>query len=101
MHLVQLLLPVRNNNGEEFDQRLFEDVAAALTERFGGVTAYNRAPAQGRWESRGKVEHDEIVVMEVMADSLDRGWWQNFRSELERRFSQDRLIVRAETIELL
>jgi hypothetical protein len=39
--------------------------------------------------------------MEVMMDELDRVWWKQFRDELEQRFRQDQIIVRAQTIELM
>jgi hypothetical protein len=39
LHLVQILLPVCDNEGEPFEQSLFEGVAAKLSKRFGGVTA--------------------------------------------------------------
>jgi len=36
-----------------------------------------------------------------MADALDRDWWRGFRAELERRFAQDELVVRAHPVERL
>jgi hypothetical protein len=101
MHLVQILLPVRDNAGTAFPSRLFEGVAELLTARFGGLTTYDRAPAEGRWHSSGQVRRDEVVVLEVMVDQLDRAWWKDFRADLEVRFAQEELVVRAETIELL
>jgi hypothetical protein len=32
-----------------------------------------------------------------MTDELDRGWWGDFRKDLERRFRQDSVIIRALT----
>jgi len=91
MHLVQLLLP-----------RYDEAVARELTERFGGMTAYSRAPAEGKWRpGPGETVHDDIVVYEVMVEELDRGWWASYRSQLERRFHQEELVVRAHEIERL
>lgn len=101
LHLVQLLLPARDNAGQVFSSDAFDDVARELTERFGGVTAYSRAPAEGRWKQDADTEHDDIVVVEVMDESLDRAWWAAYRQELEQRFRQDVVIVRAQTIELL
>ena len=76
---------------------------AELTERFGGLTAYTRAPAQGLWAEDGgePPQRDDIVVYEVMADTLDRPWWRGFRKLLERRFAQDELVIRAQQIERL
>ncbi len=101
MHLVQILLPVRDNSGSPFEQRHFEAVASTLSKKFGGATAYNRAPAEGRWESSGTTQHDEVLVMEVMVDGLDRAWWAAFRRDLEKTFRQEQIIARAQLIDLL
>ena len=101
MHLVQILLPVRDNDGRPFNTHAFEDVAWQLSKKFGGITAYSRAPAEGRWETTGTTQHDDVVVFEVMADALDRAWWRDFRGELEATFRQTRVIVRTHAIELL
>jgi hypothetical protein len=77
-------------------------VRAELTERFGGLTAYTRAPAQGLWaEDGGPPARDDIVVHEVMAETLDRAWWAGYRRTLEQRFAQDELVVRAHSVERL
>ena len=101
MHLIQILLPLRDNGGQPFAQAQFEHVAEALSKKFGGVTAYNRAPAEGRWESSGATQHDEMLVVEVMFEVLDKPWWSKFRSELEKSFRQDQIIVRAQAIQML
>jgi hypothetical protein len=49
----------------------------------------------------GAPDRDEIVILEVMADWLDRGWWRSYRTGLERRFRQDAIVVRAREVELL
>jgi len=100
--LVQLLLPLDDESGKPFPKSLFADIANELTERFGGLTAYPRAPAAGLWEERtGKVERNDIVVYEVMVDDLDTTWWSKYREALERRFEQDELVVRAQEIRRL
>ena len=102
MHLIQLLLPLFDKRGRAQSPLLFRDVERELTDRFGGITAYTRAPAQGKWTSEdGAVERDEIVVCEVMADDLDRAWWADYRATLARRFDQDELVVRSMVIETL
>lgn len=101
LHLVQLLLPTRDKAGDAFAPAAFEQVSRELTERFGGVTAYNRAPAEGRWKQATETELDDIVVVEVMDKNLDRQWWAAYGKELEKRFRQDVVIVRAQGIELL
>jgi hypothetical protein len=100
-HLVQILLPTRDNAGQMFPAEDFERVARELTERFGGMTAYTRAPAEGRWKQDTDTEHDDIVVVEVMDEDLDRLWWGAYRRDLQTRFRQEVLIVRAQEIEIL
>ena len=40
MHLIQLFLPLYDNDGQAFAKPLFDTVRGELTERFGGVTAF-------------------------------------------------------------
>jgi hypothetical protein len=76
-------------------------VSWKLAKTFGGITAYSRAPAEGRWATSGKVQHDDVVVVEVMVAKLDKAWWGNFRKDLEANFRQTEVIVRTHAIELL
>ncbi|HEX5751879.1 MAG TPA: hypothetical protein VFZ09_37005 [Archangium sp.] len=84
MHLVQFLLPLRDNERRAFPRADFEKVRTELTEHFGGVTAFLQSPASGAW-----------LLFEVMVERLDREWWSGYREELERRFRQERIVVRA------
>jgi hypothetical protein len=102
MHLVQLLLPLRDNEGAPFPRKALDDVRHELTARFGGVTAHLRAPASGAWkDDGGEVSRDDVVIVEAMVDELDRGWWAGYRRDLEERFRQDELVIRAIPIERL
>ncbi len=100
-HLITLLLPLYDNAGEPFAPELFARVRSELTERFGGLTAFSRAPAEGVWKDEGRTTRDEVVVLEVMADELDRDWWGRYRRELEARFQQDAIVARAQAFEAL
>ena len=100
--LVTLLLPLSDNEGAEFSRDQFAQVRRELTETFGGVTAHFQAPAEGVWEDdAGHVRRDRIVVIEVMTASLDRAWWARYRKQLEQRFRQDTIVIRASGIETL
>jgi hypothetical protein len=91
LHLVQLLLP-------RYDRKVQQELA----DRFGGVTAYARAPAKGVWKPRrGKTEKDDIVVYEVMVQKLERRWWTAYRRRLEIRLRQREVVVRAQRMEKL
>jgi hypothetical protein len=101
MHLIQILLPLYDNEGEAFGDAPFTQVRRELTEKFGGLTAFTRAPAQGLWKDEGETKRDDIVVFEVMTDELDTEWWRRYRSALERIFRQDTIIIRAQGVALL
>lgn len=102
MYLVQLLLPVQDNSGEAYPRSFYDSLLNRLTEKFGGVTAYTRAPATGLWEAdSGEKVREPVVVYEVMADELDREWWAGLRKHLEAQFAQEELVVRAQPIEQL
>lgn len=47
MYLVEIFLPKRDNEGREFPSGQFSRVRQELVERFGGVTAFTREPAEG------------------------------------------------------
>ncbi|NMO17185.1 hypothetical protein HPC49_19865 [Pyxidicoccus fallax] len=103
MVLIQFLLPLRDNAGQPFPRADFERVRTELTERFGGVTAFLQSPAAGAWkeDGGGSTVRDEVVLFELMTDALDRAWWGHYRRELERRFRQKALVVRALAVESL
>ena len=101
MHLIEILLPLADNEGQPFAADLHSRVRDELVERFGGVTAFTRSPAEGLWVEDGDRSRDNIVIFEVMADRLDRGWWRRYRAELESRFRQDEIVVRAREVERL
>jgi hypothetical protein len=102
MHIIEILLPLFDNAGARFGPEPFIQVREELIERFGGLTAFTRAPAEGTWQPEpGARSRDDIVIFEVMADALDRDWWRKYRGMLEVRFQQDAIIVRAREVELL
>ena len=101
MFLVEILLPLTDNEGRAFGAREFDRVRDELAARFGGVTAFRRAAAEGVWAEGGGVSRDLVVVFEVMAEALERPWWAAYRRELETRFRQEKLVVRATQFEEL
>ena len=101
MHLIQILLPLYDNEGHGFGPEAFDRVRNELAEKFGGVTAFRSAPAEGLWKEGGEIVRDEVVVFEIMADRLERAWWAEYRAGLERRFRQEKMIVRATEFEEL
>jgi hypothetical protein len=101
MHLVEILLPLRDNEGRPFAADKYAAIRQYLTERFGGMTAFTRSPAEGTTADHRGTVHDDIVVFEVMTETLDQTWWHDYRRQLEREFRQDEIVVRASAVTLL
>jgi hypothetical protein len=101
MYLLQLFLPLHNNSGDRFGQQTFIDVRDDLVSRFGGITTYIRAPVRGLWQTDGYVVPDDLVIYEIVVDRLDVRWWREYKRNLEWRFEQKSLVIRAQRILLL
>lgn len=102
MQLIEIFLPVTDNEGREQPTGLFEQVRQELVDRFGGLTAFTRSPAKGLWQNdEDDHQQDDIVIYEVMTDTLDAEWWSSYKRELERRFRQEELVIRSHHVELI
>ncbi len=95
MYLIQILLPRSPGESGVPDPR-FGETRAELMEAFEGVTAYIRSPAVGLWTAPdGRVERDDVVMVEVLTDSFDRDWWRRYATTLAGRFAQEEIHIRA------
>jgi hypothetical protein len=102
MKLLQILLPLYDNGGDVYPKSMFDRIRSELTDAFGGVTAFLRSPAVGLWEDEsGEVQRDNVVLFEIMTDDLDRNWWQRYRHDLQNRFAQQSILVRATDVEMM
>jgi hypothetical protein len=101
-HLIQIFLPLADNDGNRFQRALYDEVSEELLRTFDGFTAYPHAPANGLWRSPDDaVQQDEVLVYDVIVTRMDRTWWTAYRRKLEQRFQQDRLHIRAIETEIL
>lgn len=102
MHLIQILLPIYDNEGQEFPHDIYRAIGDELVARFSGLTAFTRAPAEGFWAPRGdEAKRDDIVVFEVMTETIDKQWWARYRAGLEKRLRQEAIVIRTHKTELL
>ena len=97
-YLIELLLPRQSGDGVPVSMDWFEQLLAELIGKFGGVTSFVRAPGKGLWDDGGKVEQDNIAVIEVMTAEIDPIYWAKLRERLERELAQDEIVVRAHEI---
>jgi hypothetical protein len=90
-----------DNDGQPFAQEDFERVKEELASRFEGVTAYLQAPADGLWRKGAESNADKIVIFEVMTEEIDLREWRDRCTALERRFRQEKVIIRYMPITLI
>ncbi len=93
--LIQILLPLTDSQGEPWPSELHEQVKIKFTQEFGGMTAYVYSPAEGRWKDGGAQVEEDMVMYEVVTESLDTEWWAQYRTVLMSRFQQQDLMIRA------
>jgi hypothetical protein len=99
--IVQILLPLEDNDKRPYSLDSFARVRQELVDRFGGATVHLAAPAVGVWRDESRVVFDSIVLFETMVEEIDRSFWSEYRRELERRFRQHEVVVRACPMERL
>lgn len=92
MFLVELFVPLTASG------RDIEELVETLALRFGGATAHVRAPADGLWHDEA-LEKEPIGIIEIMTPELDRAWWRKLRQDLENRFEQNEILIRASPCE--
>jgi hypothetical protein len=102
MVLIQLLLPTPGPAAAGGAETPLAQTGRELAARFGGLTAYMRAPAQGVWTAPdGHREHDDVVMVEVVTAVFDRPWWRQYMTLLAERFAQDAIHIRALPMQML
>ena len=95
MQLVQIFLPLYNNDKQEFDTSLYDDLRTLLKDQFGGATFYRNAPVEGLWrDENGTTNYDELIIVEVMLADVNKEWWQQFKQLLEQIFNQEEILMR-------
>ena len=99
MYLIEIFLPLADNDGKKFAAQMYHDEQDILVKRFGGITAFTRAPAVGLW--REGQSQDDIVILETMTTLVDHAWWRDYRTALENRFRQTAVLIRATQTERL
>ena len=101
MHLVKIYLPLNDPDGHALPSETHDRVKQKLTAKFGGVTMFSNAPAEGLWAHGEKLEFDQIIVFEVLTKVLSYDWWKDYRKTLESVFQQDQIIISTHTVDIL
>ncbi|WP_285008806.1 inorganic diphosphatase [Pedobacter faecalis] len=94
--LFEIFLPLKDNAGRAFPERVYSNLQKQLVKKFGGVTMYTRSPAQGLWDTgRSREQKDDLVIFEVMAAVYDEAFWKNLKEELEENLGQEEILIRS------
>jgi hypothetical protein len=102
VYLIQILLPLYDNNKQYLSRKLYDDIRNQLKDKFGGVTFYRHSPAEGLWKDEGgETNYDEVIIAEVMTDKLEKDWWQQYKDNLEKFFKQDEVVIRVSEFQKL
>jgi hypothetical protein len=94
MEIVEVFLPLETGSGVAIDPEIIEGIIGGLADRFGGATAFTRAPAEGLWKQNRQIRKDRVIIVEVMVDEIDEAWWRDYRRRLEVEFEQDEVMIR-------
>lgn len=100
--LIQIYLPLNEEEGKPFPEALYQKVKKELTEKFGGLTMYTRAPATGLWKAdERRTSVDDILIYEVLTADVDEQFWSNYKNVLKAQFRQDDVLIRCNAIRVL
>ena len=45
-----------------------------------------------------KVSRDDMLMFEVISNQLDKEWWSNYRTQLQKEFRQEELLIWASDV---
>ncbi|QPH39023.1 inorganic diphosphatase [Pedobacter endophyticus] len=96
--LVEIFLPRVNDKTAESKLNQLKN---KLIRQFGGLTAYDRGAAEGKWLANDKVEQDAITVIEVMTNEFDDDYWKLVKADLEKLLNQSQILIRYSKINQL
>ena len=101
-HLIEIFLPLNTNDGTPQPVQIFRRTREQFADQFGGETAFTRNSAKGvcLLEDNERLE-DDIIVYDVMAETVDRLWWQSYKRDLAERFQQEEILIRATAVSLI
>jgi hypothetical protein len=55
----------------------------------------------GLWQESERIVHDDLIIYEIMVETLEEDWWRQYRVRLEDRFQQESVVVRTHQILVL
>lgn len=99
---IEVLLPLRFNDGSAVPDELIADTLLELEVRFGAVSSETQ-PIRGRWRHEGQSYRDDLirVFVDVADEATNRDFFVEFKQRLKARFQQLDMWVTTYLIEVL
>lgn len=96
MYLVQVFLPTCDRSGQPLPREPYDQIRAELAQRHGGARACLRTSLHAMQDDAANAwQREDLVLIEVMCERLDRTWWHDYRRGLEQMFDQREVLLRA------
>ena len=85
----ELLLPARDNNGQEFPEELLGEAVMEIVKQFSAVSYYKNA-AEGFWQHGETLFRDDLglIVIDVPDTLANRKWMKAYKSRWKLRLEQ-------------
>jgi inorganic pyrophosphatase len=99
--LIEIFLPVKQDAQDGATPAYLQALQKRYTQKFGGVTIYDRSPATGLWQPEESVCRDTIIIYEVITDHFDLSYWQEEKLHLQKDLEQSQILIRYSTITIV
>lgn len=89
-----LFVPIADNDGTPFGERVFKGIKLRLLEQFDGVTFFPQ-PNEGSWRMGDVVYQDQIVIFRVVTPKrrAARRFLASLKDELKRVLRQEEILI--------
>ena len=98
----EVFLPRHDNNGQEFDDALFETTLIEIIDRFGAVS-FEDERIDGRWIHEGQLYSDQMNRFFVVVHDTpeNRRFFIALKKRLKARFRQIEILILATPVEII
>jgi hypothetical protein len=94
----RIVIPLRNNQGKEFDKEVIDDIKNRIMDYFSGMTIIN---AVGSWKNGKKIYKDQNIVLLIDVPCKDSSttseFFLNLKKQLMEDLSQEKIYVTKES----
>ena len=96
--LIEILLPVSDKEGRPFTAGLYQSLRDELTERYRGVTAFTRAPAEGETKAGRKADVKNLTDATYQASFTDEQMFKQIKEGLKDKNGKEKMKAFADKV---